>query len=267
LTAIRYLLQNQHLYPNTKLVFTDEKLSTLEKMKDTNTIFDFTGDISAVNFHLRYVPYGGDVCLRFKKEYPDLFGQLEDNNGCIVVGSNKPMVHRDSEGFWFTPMDVQDSNIEYYHGNTIQKSELLEFFWTGSNPLLQIKQCHMVKKWMKAHDVSNANTVYKGRDPCAFKSINASFGREPPTGDIFSLKNGYGQVTNVAYMNQDFGTLGSTSVYAEILQSNAVEDRLKKLHNMLSAYNADPKFKQFLSYRDRKFDLHGWLAKPRFLGT
>lgn len=267
LAAIRYLLQNQHLYPDTKLVFTNEKLSTLEKMKDTNTIFDFAGDISAVNFHLRYVPYGGDVCLRFKKEYPDLFGQLEDNNGCIVVGSNKPMVHRDSEGFWFTPIDVQDSNIEYYHGNTIQKSELLEFFWTGSNPLLQIKQCHMVKRWMKAHDVSNANTVYKGRDPCAFKSINASFGREPPTGDIFSLKNGYGQVTNVAYMNQDFGTLGSTSVYAEILQSNAVEDRLKKLHNMLSAYNTDPKFKQFLSYRDRKFDLHGWLAKPRFLGT
>ena len=30
-TAIKYLLQNQHLYPKTKLVFADKKLSTLEK--------------------------------------------------------------------------------------------------------------------------------------------------------------------------------------------------------------------------------------------
>jgi hypothetical protein len=267
LTAIRYLLQNQHLYPNTKLLFTDEKLSTLEKLKNTNSIFDFTGDISAVNFRLRFNPYGGDVTLRLKKEYPDLFGQLEDNNGCIVVGSNKPMVHRDNQGFWFTPIDAQDDNIEYYHNDNIQTPGLLEFFWTGSNPLLQIKQCHMVKKWMKTHDVYNANTVYKSRDPIDFVSINASFGRLPPIADIFSLKNGHGQLTNAAYMNQDFGSLGQSSIYAEILQSNAVEDRLKKLHMMLSAYNADPKFQQFLSYRDRKFDLHGWLAKPRFLGT
>jgi hypothetical protein len=267
-TAIRYLLQNQHLYPKTKLVFADEKLSTLEKLKNTNTIFDFAGDITAINFKLKHLPYGGDVCMRLKKEYPDLFGQLEDNNGCIVVGSNKPMVHRDSEGFWFTPMDVQDDNIEYYHNcDNTEKSELLEFFWTGSDPRLQIKQCHMVKRWMKMHDVSNANTVYKSRDPGAFKSINASFGRLPPIADIFSLKNSHGQVTNVAYMNQEFGSLGQSSIYAEILQSNAAEDRLKKLHNTLLDYNTDPKFQQFLSHRDRKFNLHGWLAKPRFLGT
>jgi len=187
-----------------------------------------------------------------------MFRQLEDNNGCIVVGSNKPMVHRDSQGFWFTPMDVHDDNI--------QAPELLEFFWTGSNPLLQIKQCHLVKKWMKTHNISNANTVYKSRDPNNFKSINASINREPPIADIFSLKNGFGQLTNVAYFNQEFGSLGQSSVYTEILQSNAFEDRLKKLYNMLFHYSADPKFQQFLSYKNRKFDLHGWLGKPRFLG-
>jgi len=267
-TAIRYLLHNQHLYPKTKLVFADGKLSALEKLKNTNTIYDFTGDITAINFKLKHHPYGGDICMRLKKECPDLFGQLEDNNGCVVSGSNKPMVHRNSEGFWLTPMDVHDDNIEYYHNcDGTHKRDLQEFFWTGSNPLLQIKQCHMVKKWMKAHDVSNTNTVYKSRDPIAFKSINASFGRLPPIADIFSLKNGHGERTNVAYLNQDFGSLGQGSIYAEILQSNAEEDRLKKLHNMLLAFNTDPKFQQFLSYKDRKFDLHGWLAKPRFLGT
>lgn len=267
-TAIRYLLQNQHLYPNTKLVFTDEKLPTLEKMKNTNTIFDFTGDISAINFQLNHIPYGGSTFQRLKREYPNLFGQFEDNNGCVVVGSNKPMVHRNSQGFWFTLLDSQDDCIEYYHHcDSNQRPQLLEFFWTGSNPLLQIKQCHMVKQWMKAHDVSNANTVYRGRDPVSFKNINASFGREPPIADIFSLKNGIGNQTNVSYMNQDFGSLGQSSIYAEILQSNSNQDRLKKLHNMLLDYNTDPKFQQFLSYRDRKFDLHGWLAKPRFLGT
>ena len=257
LTAIKYLIKNQHLYPKTKLIFTNEKLSTVEKMKNTNTIFDFTGDISVINFDLRYIPYSWG--LRLKKEYPDLFRQLEDNNGCIVVGSNKPMVHRDSQGFWFTQMDVYDDNI--------QSPELLEFFWTGSNPLLQIKQCHLVKKWMKTHNVSNANTVYKSRDPNNFKSINASINREPPIADIFSLKNGFGQLTNVAYFNQEFGSLGQSSVYTEILQSNAFEDRLKKLHNILFHYSTDPKFQQFLSYKNRKFDLHGWLGKPRFLGT
>jgi hypothetical protein len=257
LTAINYLIKNQHLYPKTKLVLTNEKLSTVEKIKNTNTIFDFTGDISVVNFHLRYNPTSWG--LRLKKEHPDLFGQLEDNNGCIVIGSNKPMVRRDNQGFWFTQLDMHDEQI--------QAPELLEFFWTGSNPLLQIKQCHLVKKWMKTHNVADANTVYKCRSPIDFKSINASFGREPPIADIFSLKHGEGQRTNVAYMNQDFGKLGQSSVYTEILQSNAFEDRLKKLHNMLWAYNTDPKFQQFLSYRDQKFDLHGWLAKPRFLGT
>jgi len=268
LTAVRYLTQHQHLYPNTKLIFTDEKLSVLDKLKNTNTIFDFTGDISAINFQLKHLPYGGGLCLKLKKEYPDLFRQLEDNNGCIVVGGNKPMVHRDNQGFWFTQLDVHDDNIECYHNcDNTQRSEILEFFWTGSNPLLQIKQCHMVKKWMKAHNVSNANTVYKSRDPNNFKSINASFGRLPPIDDIFSLKNSHGQRTNAAYMNQDFGSLGQSSIYAEILQSNAVEDRLKKLHNILFHYSTDPKFQQFLSYKDRKFNLHGWLAKPRFLGT
>ena len=268
LTAIRYLLQNQHLYPDTKLVFTDENLSILEQIKNTNTIFDFTGDIGAINFQLKHLPYGGNICLRLKNEYPDLFCQLEDNNGCIVVGGNKPMVHRNSQGFWFTQLDVHDDGIEYYHNcDNTQKSELLEFFWTGSNPLLQIKQCHMVKRWMQVHNISDANTVYRGRDPIAFKSINASFGRLPPIADIFSLKNGDGELTNVAYMNQNFGRLGQSSIYAEILQSNAVEDRLKKLHMMLLAYNTDPKFQQFLSYTDRRFTLHGWLAKPRFLGA
>jgi len=268
LTAIKYLTKNRHLYPKTKLVFADEKLSVLEQIKNTNTIFDFAGDIGAINFQLKHLPYGGNICLRLKKEYPDLFGQLEDNNGCIVVGGNKPMVHRDNQGFWFTQLDVHDDGIEYYHNcDNIQKPDLMEFFWTGSDPLLQIKQCHMVKKWMKTHDVPNANSVYKSRDPIAFKSINASFGRLPPIADIFSLKNSHGELTNVAYMNQNFGSLGQSSIYAEILQSNIVEDRLKKLHMMLLAYNADPKFQQFLSYQDRKFNLHGWLAKPRFLGT
>jgi hypothetical protein len=256
-TAIKYLLQNKHLYPNTKLVFTNEKLSVLEKTKNTNTIFDFTGDIGDVNFLLKYHPLSWG--LKLKKEHPDLFAQLENNNGCIVLGSNKPFVHCNDQGFWFTQMDVHEENI--------QAPELLEFFWTGSNPLLQIKQCHMVKKWMKTHGVCNAHTVYKSRDPVAFKSINASFGRLPPIADIFSLKHGHGQVTNVEYMNQNFGPLGQSSILTEFLQLDVFEDRLKKLHNMLWAYNTDPKFQQFLSYRDRQFNLHGWLAKPRFLGT
>lgn len=255
-TAATYLKQNQHLFPLTKLIFTNENLSIVEKIKNTNSIFNFNGDINSVNFLLRFHATGWG--LRLKNEHPDIYQKIEDNNGCIVLGSNKPMVHADQQGFWYVPNDKQDENV--------QAPELLEFFWSGSNPLLQIKQCHMVKQWMRQHKISNADTVYRTSSPENFVKINCSFGRELPIARLFSIKNCRGKETTGSYFNQEYGGVGQNNIFASILESRVYDKNLKKLYTALQQYSRESMLAQMINDQKNRVDIVGWRGKARYLG-
>lgn len=256
-TAFDYLQANQHLFPNTKLIFANEDVSILQRVSGSNAIFGFDNDISTVNINLRFHPEGWGS--RLKKEYPEIYKKLEDNNGCIVLGSNKPMVYKNNQGFWYTPNDHQDENM--------QSTELTEFFWTGSNPLLQIKQCHLVKTWMKNHNVNNSDLIFRSSDPTSFLKINRAFGREHPISPIFSIKNCRGMLTNGSYFNQEYGKISQNHLYAKLLESKIHDAKLKKLHDILTDYSKNINFQHFIKIDNNQFDIPGWLGTPRFLGT
>lgn len=255
-TALNYLKQNQHLFPNTKILSTNESLDEREKIEDLNTIFNFDGDVTKLNSLLRFHPVGNGPKLR--REYPEIYKQIEDNNGCMVTGSNKPMVYKNDQGFWYTPIDSHDDSMD--------ASDHMEYFWTGSNPILHLKQCHMVKHWMKANNVNTANDVYKSMDHARFVSINKSFGRELPIDPLFSIKNCHGGMTNAEFFNQEYGMIGQNNVYADLMHSKVYDDRLLNLQKTLIGYHQDPGFKQFLEIKERSIKVTGWLGTSRFLG-
>ena len=256
-TALNYLRKNQHLFPKTKILTTNENLNLEEKNKNLNSIFDFNGDITKINSTLRFHPDGKG--LKLKQEYPNIYKKIEDDNGCIITGSNKPLVYRNEQGFWHTPLDKHDDSVDV--------SDHLEQFWTGSNPVLQSKQCHMVKHWMKLNNVTNSNDIYRSQDRAKFVDINRSFGRELPIDPLFSIKNCWDSVAKSEYFSQSYGSIGQNNIYAEMLESKIYDDRLRELHKTLIGYSQDPGFKYFLEIKDNSVDVTGWLGTSRFLGT
>lgn len=253
--AKEYLRQIQHLIPNTKLIFDDtfEIIDNIEN-KNNNSIFTFNGDITKTNFQLRFHHIGYQDRLKIEK--PDLYNYIEENNGCIIIGSNKPLVDIDDKGCaWHIPLDVFDENVQNTH--------LTEFFWTGSCPILQIKQCHLAKKWLKANKINSANSVYKSTNRTLFTSLNTAFGREPPMSPMFAIKNCFGKITNSEYIRQEYGA-GNNFVFSKIMESNRYNPQLKKLHNFIE--DLSKSIPVLVNFSNNVTSVHGWYGKARFLG-
>jgi hypothetical protein len=256
--AAAYLNTIQHLMPNTKILLENHTMSFIDVTESilNNSIFTFNGDITKTNAQLRFHHVG--YHSKLKIEYPEVYNQIEENSGCVIMGSNKPFVEIDDLGqAWYTPLDKQDENVETSH--------LAEFFWTGSNPLLQLKQCHMAKQWLKKNNMQKANSVYQMPDPALFTDLNLSFGREPPMHPIFAIKNCFGAVTKSEYIQQEYGLIGNNFNYAKLIESNRYNYNLKKLQAVVKDFHL--KAPELVGFKDNNTpDVHGWYGKPRFLG-
>lgn len=237
--AMQYLKQHQSKLMGAKIIY-GKKLDHLEG----NSIYNFQKDIRNTNWQLRFHHLGHEENLKQRRS--DIYYEIKEN-GCIITGSNKPYVYKDQKGFYVQYVDYDDENWG---------QPLLEMFWQGANPTLQIKQGHLAKRWLQENDLSNANTVYKSKDTNKFWSLNQSIGRSS-IDKFFYNKNCFGEQIDDQFFGQHFNSSWGNSYFAE---------HFKNWHNTDSYTNLIAELNKF----DKKFvdncKAFGWLTHKRYLG-
>lgn len=241
--AIEYLRQNESRLMGAKILYTS-KLNHNEG----NSIFNYKGDITQINFQLRFHHAGHRHVL--KNRYPDVYEQII-KNGCIITGVNKPYVYYDSEnGYHMYHVDYDDENWGQPY---------LEMFWQGVDPKLQIKQCHLAKKWLIENKHNSTNTIYKSNDDVLFWDLNKSFGRKSMN-DYFHKKYCFGETVHDQYFSQGYGSNWHNKYYADYMSSfqntKAYVDLTKKLTQL------EKDDDRFIS----NYKLLGWITTKRYLG-
>ena len=236
--AMQYLEQNKSKLMGAKIIC-GEKLDHFEG----NSIYNFKNDVRDINWGLRFHHWGHAENLRFRQ--PDIYDEVNED-GCIVTGSNKPYVFKDEKGFYMQHVDRDDESWG--------QPFLVEMFWLGKDPTLQIKQCHLAKQWLEEHDLSNSNKIYKSSDTEKFWSFNKSFGRTS-IDEFFYQKNCFGEKIEDEYFSQGYSKENSNSYCAEYFK----EWRHTESYNNL-VLEIDKIDKKFI-----KDGALGWLTKKRYL--
>ena len=240
--AISYLKENSSKVEKTKILY-EKKLDH----KEGNSIYAYTGNVFNLNWQLRFHHIGHEEQLKLR--YPTVYEQIK-KNGCIITGSNKPYVYRDNVGKHYVQyVDYDDENWG---------QPLLEMFWQGENPKLQIKQCHLAKKWLEKNNFDETNKIYKSNDTKNFWDLNQSFGRICMN-DYFYKKGCFGKVLEDEYFSQSYNPLWSNGYYVNYFKS--FKDS-KEYHNL----NKDI---ETLQKKDSRFFKNyktlGWLTTKRYL--
>jgi len=212
-----------------------------------NSIYNYTGNIFETNWQLRFHHNGFQEHLRIR--YPDIFSKVKQN-GCIVTGSDKPFVYRDANGKYYAQyIDQHDENWG---------QSLLEMFWKGADPRLQIKQCHLAKNWLVENDYSDTNFFYEGKDTEKFWHLNQTFGRTS-IDPFFYKKHCFGETLEDRYFSQHYNSTWGNSYFAEQF----------KFFKNTKKYNELAEVVEQLQKKDSRFfsnyKVMGWLSTRRYL--
>lgn len=243
LTARNYIQSLMPLMPGTKLLTNNPDLN----LKDYfgNGLLNRNNKLEDLNYSLRFHDVG--YPCRLALHHPKVYDKLKNKGGAVLIGSNKPHVIHNDQGYWCQFNDKVDENI----------TSDVEFFWTGANAALQIKQCHMAVKWLKQNNCKDSAWVYQQPNNSMFMSLNRSFGRLDPIHDVFTIKNCFGSSTQGVF-SQQYGQ--NNSVWAQELQQQDTQNHLWSLyHEVVARQKESPRF-----YGDNAHVI-GWLTKPRFL--
>ena len=240
--AIENLKKNESKLMGAKILYTN-KLDHNEG----NSIFNYKGDITKINFQLRF--HHASHPIQLKKRYPDVYKKVEDN-GCIITGVNKPYVYYDeTNGYHMYHVDRDDENWGQPY---------LEMFWLGSNPALQIKQCHLAKKWLIKNNRKSTNSIYKGDDEKMFWDLNQSIGRKSMN-TYFHKKHCFGEKIEDQYFSQEYGKNWHNQYYANYF--NIFKKTKEYIDLSKTIYELEQKDNRFFS----KYEALGWLTTKRSL--
>lgn len=240
--AISYLKKNSYKLEKTKILY-GKKLDH----KEGNSIYAYAGNVFDLNWHLRFHHIGYEELLKLR--HPIVYEQVK-KNGCIIVGANKPYVYRDEVGKHYVQyVDCDDENWG---------QPLVEMFYQGKNPTLQIKQCHLAKKWLEENNVDNTNKIYMSNDSKNFFNLNQSFGRIFMD-EYFVTKQCFGEMLEDEYFSQHYHPKNSHSIYANYFkffkESKEYQNLIKDIEKL---QKKDPRF--FSNYK-----ILGWFNKKRYL--
>jgi hypothetical protein len=236
--AMQYLEQNKSKLMGAKIIY-GKKLDIFEG----NSIYNFKKDIRDIHNTLRIHHCGHQENLELRR--PDIYREIEED-GCIISGANKPYVYKDQKGFYAQHIDRDDENWG---------QPLLEMFWLGKDPTLQIKQCHLAKQWLKKHNLSNANEIYKSNDTAKFWSLNKSFGRTS-IDKFFHWKGAFGDMIDDKYFSQGYNKNWGISYDANYFKEWQHTESYYNL--ILELDKIDKKFVE-------NYWSHGWFAEKRYL--
>lgn len=246
LIAIKYIQSISHLLPGTKFLSNNHSLDI--KKYFGNSFLNHQNNFEEINSLLRFHDAG--YSRRLALHHPDVYDKVKTQNGAIIIGSNKPQIVQDSDGYWCVFTDKSEENI----------TDDVEFFWTGSNVPLQIKQCHMAKSWMKLHNCTDSNKIFHSTNKNLFMDFNRSFGRLDPMHEIFGIKNCFGEKTK-GLMKQTYGI--NNSFFARVLQEAETQKNIRNIHKELHLRALEaPRF-----YSTVDDSIYGWFTKARYLGT
>lgn len=241
--AEEYLKQNRSKLLGAKILV-DKKLTH----KEGNGIFSFSNDIKKINWQLRFHHIGADEQLRIR--YPMIYDEI-NQDGCIITGSSKPYVYKDSNGRYFS------QNVDRDDENWGQAN--VEMFWYSDASKLQIKQCHLAKNWLKENKKENTNLIYKSDIIDDFWNLNKHIGRQS-FDNFFHKKWCFGKKMEDIYFSQHYGVENANKVYVEYFNSffkNTYE------------YYALAKTLSILSTKDKRFIQNyqalGWCTSKKFL--
>lgn len=243
--ARNYAKSLSNLLPHTKFLTNNESLN-FDQYFGNSILNSKLKKIEEFNYTLRFHDVG--YSNRLALHHPKIYELIQNNNGAIIVGSNKPSIIKNDHGYWCQFNDKAEENI----------TDTLEFFWSGPMAKLQIKQCHLAVKWLKAHNKSTSEEIYKQSDKILFMDFNKSFGRIDPIHEIFKIKNCH-SFNTTGYMTQVYGQ--NNLFWAKILMDQTTQNNIANIHNeIISRSEQDTRF-----YNNMSGDLYGWLTKPRFL--
>ena len=239
--AIQHLQANKDKLLGAEILFA-EKLDHNEG----NSIYNFQHNIINTNWQLRFHHIGHE--LNLKTRYPDVYRKVLQN-GCIITGSNKPYVYNDKKGFYMQHVDYDDENWG---------QPLLEMFWQGEDPTLQIKQCHLAKQWLIKNNMTDTNKIYKSENTDTFWNLNSSFGRQSMD-KFFYTKNCFGETVEDKYFSQHYNSTWGNSYFANHFANWRQTDSYDNLAQVVNYLNQHPKFVE-------QYKVHGWLTNKRYLG-
>ena len=241
--ARNYIQNILRFLPGTKLLTNNPSVEL--KQYHGNGLLNTKNKLENLNHIQRFHHIG--YSDRFKLHHPAVYDKMQANGGAIIVGSNKPQIVHNETGYWCQFTDKTDENI----------TSDVEYFWSGSNVALQIKQCHMAVKWLKDNPYYTSEEIYKRQDKQVFMAFNRSFGRIDPIDEIFTRKNCFNSKTTGIF-SQEYGQ--NCYIWAKLLELQETQKYLDSIHNELLLRSQEaPRF------YGSDTDIFGWLTKPRFL--
>lgn len=239
--AMQYLEQNK-----SKLMSAEILCERYLETPEGNSICNFKGILRDVNYQSRFHHCGNGEILQLRQ--PNVYRKVEDN-GCIITGSNKPYVFKDDNGFYMQHVDCDDENWgQPYH----------EMFWLGEDPALQIKQCHLAKKWLEQNEFLETPKIYQDKNSGNFLSLNLAIGRKF-INKHFNKKLCFGSWIEDNYFGQHYGKNWCNSYWVNDF-NNWKESN--SYHNLvrITKQEVDKKF-----LNDHDLRLVGWLTEKRYL--
>lgn len=236
--AMQYLEQNKSKLMGAKIIY-GSKLDHFEG----NSIYNFKKDIRNINYFLRFHHCGHTQHLELR--YPDVYHDIKEN-GCIITGGDKPHVFKDQKGFYTQGVDANDENWG---------QPLLEMFWLGQDPTLQIKQCHLAKQWLKKHKLSNTTKIYESDNTDKSWSLNKTLGRTS-IDEFFHLKGCFGDQIDDKYFSQRYNRAWGNSYFANYFGEWQHTESYNNL--ILELDKIDEKFVE-------NHHTHGWFTEKRYL--
>ena len=253
--ARQYLEKIRPLLPNTKFLFVNENIDTVTRFSMGNSIQSFDGkNLHKLNYELRFHHTGWTE--RLKLEHPIVYDELKSKSGKIIIGSHRPDIELQSDGqYWFVPNDKQDENL--------QDPDNHEFFWSGQNPTLFIKQCHMAKKWLKSTGRTSSKLISRSKDPVLYQTYSLNLGRMLPIDVLFSIKNCYGGTTQMEFLNQSYGIKQISMI--KLCEVDRFQENMKNLDKLIDDFSE--KYPHLANYDNKVVDIYGWLGKPRSVGN
>lgn len=153
------LIESNPIYATTRhrMVDMTEYQNTL--FLDTDNTWDFFYKVNN---------YFSPNCLsryRFRETIAD-YRQIIDSGRklCFVFGVEKPVITKDSQGYWVHFNDGQDHGITAWAQQQNRPGDYDEFFyWAPDMPELPAKQAHVLKRYMEGITDQDVDGVHVGR--------------------------------------------------------------------------------------------------------
>lgn len=179
------LIASNPIYSTTRHRMVDMTEYQTEMFFDRSNTWDYFYKINS---------YFSPNCLsryRFREKISDWKRIIDSGQRlCFVFGVEKPIVTKDSQGYWVHFRDGQDHGVTAWAQIQNRPGDFDEFFyWAPDMPQLPAKQAHVIRRYMEYVDQDHIDNVHVGRGPWVYDPYGRNILDLDQTKPLIKFKN------------------------------------------------------------------------------